>query len=335
MNFSVPFPGSRNARDAQTVGQEKTDDRRGHEDKRRRQEVVPSIEIHPSRASSKIQNSSHYLSSKLHILRCVSFQFHSMFDVSWGELFVVGAVGATLAGKRDLPNACRFIGSQIGRVVGLLQGARARADRFTAQNELRQLQNELRSGLRELDQVKTELGVAVSMGRTLGATTASANRMSVPSDTISSPSRIAPSTVRSSTQIPPMVTATATATSASNTFSPPLPSPATDSSIAYETELPPAIQSERATMEEEWEKQGIGFRSRAEMGSGISGGIPSNDSNTSGDAWTGSELLENLIKQNLIFDQYDRVVGEQDDEMQQRIEKVKAKRLQENPKKEE
>ena len=65
-----------------------------------------------------------------------------MFDVSWGELFIVGAVGATLAGRKDLPTAFRFVGSQVGRVVGLLQGARARADSYTAQNELRQLQND-------------------------------------------------------------------------------------------------------------------------------------------------------------------------------------------------
>eukprot|EP00536_Pseudo-nitzschia_multiseries_P005858 jgi/Psemu1/191709/e_gw1.118.116.1 len=85
-----------------------------------------------------------------------------MFDVSWGEIAVLGAVGIAVTGKRDLPTACRFVGHQLGRVVGLLQGARARADRFAHHNELRALQNELRSGLRELDHVKTELAVAAS-----------------------------------------------------------------------------------------------------------------------------------------------------------------------------
>mmetsp|Transcript_13273 Transcript_13273/g.27257 ORF Transcript_13273/g.27257 Transcript_13273/m.27257 type:complete len:132 (+) Transcript_13273:116-511(+) len=103
-----------------------------------------------------------------------------MFDVSWGELAVLGAVGVAATGKRDLPRACRFVGHQVGRVVGLLRGARARADRFAHHNELRSLQNELRSGLRELDRVKTELAVAASsggaVGRGLGPTTASANK---------------------------------------------------------------------------------------------------------------------------------------------------------------
>ena len=104
-----------------------------------------------------------------------------MFDISWGEIAVLGAVGVAVTGKRDLPNACRFVGHQLGRVVGLMQGARARADRFAHHNELKALQNELRSGLRELDQVKTELAVAASsrgvMGNSLGAMTKSANRI--------------------------------------------------------------------------------------------------------------------------------------------------------------
>jgi Sec-independent protein translocase protein TatA len=258
-----------------------------------------------------------------------------MFDISWGEVFVVGAVGAALAGRRDLPTACRFVGSQLGRVVGLLQGARVRADRFTAQNEMRQLQNELRSGLRELDQVKTELAVAASMGRSLGTTTPSANRLkpaSIPSAAAtttaaatknSSNSASKNSEIRYTIKTSPSATAMASST------------PNNDDSLIYSmdaatphtgptaSELPPVIQSERATMEEEWEKQGIGFRSRAEQGEWMAG---SGSSSNMGEAKTGSELLENLIKQNLIFDQYDRVVGEQENEMQQRIEKIKQKR---------
>lgn len=53
-------------------------------------------------------------------------------------------------GRKDLPKASRFFGNKVGRLVGILQGARARADRFAQTNELHALQNELRSGLREL-----------------------------------------------------------------------------------------------------------------------------------------------------------------------------------------
>ena len=241
-----------------------------------------------------------------------------MFDISWGELFVVGAVGATLAGRKDLPAACRFLGSQIGRVVGLLQGARARADRYTAHHELKQLQNELRSGLRELDQVKTEHAVASTLGRTLGPTTPSANRL---------------------TGVKP--TSTAMKNTASVTTKPSLSKP-TPLESSFESHpinhfaesLSPAIQSERATMEEEWEKQGIGFKSKAEQDLWMSGGdsVSTNRIEGTPEAKTGSELLDNLIKQSLIFDQYDRVVGEQENEMQQRVERITEKKQQERKK---
>jgi len=73
-----------------------------------------------------------------------------MFDVSWGETFVIIGMSVVMIGKKDLPKASKFFGNQVGRLVGILQGARARADRFAQTNELHALQNELRSGLREL-----------------------------------------------------------------------------------------------------------------------------------------------------------------------------------------
>ena len=73
-----------------------------------------------------------------------------MFDVSWGETFVLIGISFAAVGRKDLPKASKFLGTQVGRIVGLLQGARARADRFAQTNELHALQNELRSGLREL-----------------------------------------------------------------------------------------------------------------------------------------------------------------------------------------
>mmetsp|Transcript_80368 Transcript_80368/g.162796 ORF Transcript_80368/g.162796 Transcript_80368/m.162796 type:complete len:103 (-) Transcript_80368:852-1160(-) len=91
-------------------------------------------------------------------------------------------------------------------------------------------------------------------------------------------------------------------------------------------------------MEEEWTKQGIGFRARAEQGewrsdgdaitAGIGGdggfGEPSVVDTTRA---TGSELLEHLERQCLIFDQYDRVVGEQEAEMERRVERIQNERL--------
>jgi Sec-independent protein translocase protein TatA len=237
-----------------------------------------------------------------------------MFDISWGEVFVVGAMGVALTGRRDLPAACRYAGTQVGRIVGLLQGARARADRFAGHNELSQLQNELRSGLRELDQVKTELALAASsqgvLGRTLGATTASANRVVNRTTTTTTASSSLPN-------LSQYVSTPVTRTNANLNMA--MTSSQQQPSIPRST-LPPVAQTERAVMEDEWEKQGIGFRSRAEQG------LWMGNSASEGAAKTGSELLENIIKQNLIFDQYDRVVAGQDAQMQERIDSFKEKR---------
>jgi hypothetical protein len=83
-------------------------------------------------------------------------------DITWGETFVLTGLGFALIGRKDLPKAAHFLGAQVGRVVGFLQGVRVRADRFTEHHEIRALHNELRSGLRELDAVRVELATAAS-----------------------------------------------------------------------------------------------------------------------------------------------------------------------------
>jgi Sec-independent protein translocase protein TatA len=67
----------------------------------------------------------------------------TMFDVSWGEIVVVMAAGVCFVGRQDLPRAAHTVATQVGRLVGLLQGARLRADQFASQNELRQLKKEI------------------------------------------------------------------------------------------------------------------------------------------------------------------------------------------------
>jgi Sec-independent protein translocase protein TatA len=258
-----------------------------------------------------------------------------MFDISWGEIAVLVGVGFAVTGRKDLPAAFRFAGSHLGRIVGLMQGARARADQFATNHELRQLQNELRSGLRELDQVKTELAVAASsrgmIGRGLGATVPSANRVGPTEQTIGS------------------ISSTTTTTSATpglgfshlNTSSPPTrirqPAP-TDLTTFHEMpytpsqNLAPLAQTMRASAEEEWEKQGIGFKSRAEQGIWLGAADRNRGVGARGGmaGKTGSEILEHIIKQNLIFDQYDRVVGEQEAAVQQRVDAIREKHATKN-----
>ena len=303
-----------------------------------------------------------------------------MFDISWGELLLLGTVGVAITGKRDMPKVCRLVGNQVGRVVGLLQGARLRADKFTQHNELRSLQNELRSGLRELDQVKMELAVAASshgiMGRALGPTTSSANNNNNSSSNNNNnniyrankntagtfpPSMLSSSAVQQRPNVASTAADRATTNDGGGTgmdaFDFHVVSSSSSSSdttkdahgggpqnqqhqqdvdrTTMKIGIAPEIQTERAVMEEEWDKQGIGFKSRAEQGrwnttsttaattTAIGRETSSSSSSSVPDTTraTGSELLEHLERQVLIFDQYDRVVDQQEQEVQQRIHK--------------
>ena len=301
-----------------------------------------------------------------------------MFDISWGELLLLGTVGVAITGKRDMPKVCRLVGNQVGRVVGLLQGARLRADKFTQHNELRSLQNELRSGLRELDQVKMELAVAASshgiMGRALGPTTSSANNNSNSNNNNNNiyrankntagtfpPSMLSSSAVQQRPNVASTAADRATTNDGGGTgmdaFDFHVVSSSSSSSdttkdahgggpqhqqhqqdvdrTTMKIGIAPEIQTERAVMEEEWDKQGIGFKSRAEQGrwnttsttaaatTAIGRETSSSSSSSVPDTTraTGSELLEHLERQVLIFDQYDRVVDQQEQEVQQRIHK--------------
>jgi Sec-independent protein translocase protein TatA len=265
-----------------------------------------------------------------------------MIEVSWSEIFVVSALGLAMIGRKDLPQAARTAGQSIGRIVGLLQGARARADKFTSHNELTQLQNELRSGLRELDAVKSELAVSMSgrgmMGRNLGSMTPSANRnpnaattgVGIPKSTPrllgATASEVSTRSSTSSTtggidSNSNSAAALQTAMSANNYGSTMnSTTPVSDGVVTNENErhLPPEKQTIAAVAEEEWATQGISFRSRAEQGSGLRDGAVQQST-------SGSAILANLLQKTLIFDQYDRVVQEQDNILQSKIDSIQEK----------
>jgi Sec-independent protein translocase protein TatA len=259
-----------------------------------------------------------------------------MFDVSWGETFVLIGISMSIIGRKDLPKASRFLGHQVGKLVGILQGARARADLFAQNNELQALQNELRSGLRELDVVKGELAVAASsrglIGRGLGSTISSSSS-SLPLK-YTDATATGPATAASF----PNATAATVASFPNTTAATAVESVSSDPNGTAMTTLPlaPRSQSVAAVAEEEWEKRGIGFKSNAERGTGFYGsnpsynpvvGIPSSLS-TAGTIYLGggSALLSDFIQQNLIHDQYDRAVMEQDREIQEKMERTRMKR---------
>ncbi|GAX11654.1 hypothetical protein FisN_7Lh014 [Fistulifera solaris] len=221
-----------------------------------------------------------------------------MFDISWGEMGILIGVTTFFIGKQDLPKAARYAGTYVGRFVGFIQGARARADRFAANHELKQLQNELRSGLRELDVVKSELATSLSsrgmMGRTLGSTVKGVNRTDLITNT---QSNVHPQTPLSL----PSVTSPAISTTQFNPTTTPLVSPTIP--------LPPQRQTMGAVAEEEWKRQGIDFISRAERGTNSRMNVEK----------SGSATLAFLLKESLLFSQYDRMVQEQEQALQKRM----------------
>ena len=271
-----------------------------------------------------------------------------MFDVSWGEIGVLTGLGLVLIGRRDLPLASHALGKQLGRIVGLLQGARLRADRFATDHQLKALQNEFRSGLRELDAVKAELaGAMMSNSRGIGATVPGVDRrktsaaMAMGAGAASSAgvaAGMASSLQTSGQQValagmplsPPPTEginnnmgaeylAAAQEAEAASQNNPPIST--LDETISHN--LAPRSQSIAAVAEEEWEKQGIGFQSIAERGKF---GDISLDRTANSDVRGGATILSNFIRQSLIYDQYERTVREQDDALRSRVEKVRKER---------
>jgi Sec-independent protein translocase protein TatA len=241
-----------------------------------------------------------------------------MLDFSWGELFIVAGIGLAFVGKRDLPKAAHAVGTQVGRIVGFLQGARARADRFTANSQLQQLQNELRSGLRELDAVKSELAVSMSpsnmVGRNLGALTANASIGGTPYGVGGTTRRLLPAAgLGSGGESTPLSIAqsswpSTTSLTTSPTYEQQEQLEISNTMLPQTSSFSTDYQTTAAVAEAEWAKQGIGYSSSAEA-------------QTHG----GSGQLASLLQQSLIFDRYDRVVAQQDSILQSKVEAIRQK----------
>jgi hypothetical protein len=194
-------------------------------------------------------------------------------------------------------------------------GARARADRFASQSELKQLQNELRSGLRELDAVKSELAVSMSpsamMGRTLGPMTANADNISRAS--ISPQQNLLQSSLSGKAHQSEMSSDSANKSlSISQT-----PQPTSDQHFMSQSSI---NQSSLAVAEQVWANQGIGFASAAERGIGLSSSNSGYNHENSG-----SVVLSKLLQESLIFDQYDRIVAEQNAALQSKASTIEYK----------
>lgn len=252
-----------------------------------------------------------------------------MFDVSFGEVALLTGIGVVLIGRKDLPFASHALGRQVGRVVGLLQGARLRADRFATDHQLKQLQNEFRSGLRELDAVKAELAGAMTtrgvVGGSLGAIVPGVNRRKVPAMTtdMGGSSSFA-RTLQPEQSIGTAYLAAAQQAESSQTN---MAHDGMSPNYEFQYNLAPRSQSVAAVAEEEWEKRGIGFHAIAERGTFGSAANFHESENRAGSAVSGgATILSNFMRQALIYDQYERTVREQDEALRSRVEKVRHER---------
>ena len=258
-----------------------------------------------------------------------------VFDVSWGEMIVLGAVGFYCIDRKDLPKACKMVGTQIGRIVGLVQGAQVRANRYAMNNEMKALQKELRSGLRELDAVKGELAMAASvsstglMGRGLVSNVSGFNATRPGSSVQNNLNNITQSNNNNTSSTSTGSGIPTNSQFASNYLA--AATEASDSGMALPAKpiesLASRAHSVAAVAEEEWQKQGIGFVSQAELGvhgrKATIDDITYSQNDISSPVGGGSFLLSDIIQQSLIHDQYDRAMKEQHDLLMAKAENVK------------
>ncbi|WP_169307209.1 Sec-independent protein translocase protein TatB [Chitiniphilus eburneus] len=67
-----------------------------------------------------------------------------MFDVGFGELIVIGAVGLVVLGPERLPKVARTLGALLGRAQRFAASVKADLDREIGQTELARIEAELR-----------------------------------------------------------------------------------------------------------------------------------------------------------------------------------------------
>ncbi|KAL3806737.1 hypothetical protein ACHAXA_000377 [Cyclostephanos tholiformis] len=243
----------------------------------------------------------------------------------------------------NLPPASRALGLQVGRVVGLLRGARLRADQYATDHQLRRLQNEFKSGLRELDAVKAELAGSMTIGGGnrigegmggLGASVPGVDRGRRRAEVRRKAADDGTSTLWAAGGV---AVGEGILAGASNSRpmgvgvgsmmvgDGPSSAPTTAAIVVPPHILSPRSRSVAAVAEEEWERRGIGFRSIAEGGEGCAASSLERGVGSGGGVG-GAVILSSHLRQLLIYDQYERTLREQDEALRSRIERVRNER---------
>ncbi|MEO7558612.1 MAG: Sec-independent protein translocase protein TatB [Gammaproteobacteria bacterium] len=79
-----------------------------------------------------------------------------MFDVSFGELALIGVVALLVVGPQKLPGLARGIGLWVGKTRRMIASVRADVDREFKTDELRKLLTEQQEEMRELRHILDE-----------------------------------------------------------------------------------------------------------------------------------------------------------------------------------
>ncbi len=81
-----------------------------------------------------------------------------MFDISFGELAVIGVVALVVIGPEKLPKVARTVGALVGRAQRYVHDVKADIQREVNLTELKQLQNEVQTAAQTLqDSVQREV----------------------------------------------------------------------------------------------------------------------------------------------------------------------------------
>jgi Sec-independent protein translocase protein TatA len=80
-----------------------------------------------------------------------------MFDTSFLQVLVFGAVGALLVGPKDLPMVARKFGGILGKGVGVISRTRNSVQSFIRENELTHVQQDFERSLQQIRQVQDEV----------------------------------------------------------------------------------------------------------------------------------------------------------------------------------
>jgi hypothetical protein len=80
-----------------------------------------------------------------------------MFDVSFAELLVVVTAAGVLLQRKDIVAGSRMCGTAFGRIVGTLQGMRAKFEQQSKGTEIYQLHSSVRHGLMDMRTIGYDL----------------------------------------------------------------------------------------------------------------------------------------------------------------------------------